>query len=104
MVDSVFKTLSESIITSLGYVSDKKPCLSQSQLRDHPRILPRMADDSQFSGSGKFGGPVLNCRGSTTQRGHYVNESVIHKSRNNASAIFQNFVSICCKIEFVQLW
>jgi hypothetical protein len=29
---------------------------------------------------------------------------VIDEIWNNASAIFQNFVSICCKIEFVQLW
>jgi hypothetical protein len=51
-----------------------------------------------------FAGPVLKCRGSTDRRALYVNELVIHEIRNNASAIFQNFLFICCKIEFVQLW
>jgi hypothetical protein len=36
--------------------------------------------------------------------GCYLNESLIHEIRHNTSAIFQNLVSICCRIEFVQLW
>ena len=36
--------------------------------------------------------------------GEYLNELVIVEIRNNASAIFQKFLFICCKIEFVQLW
>jgi hypothetical protein len=51
-----------------------------------------------------FEGPVLKCRGSTENRALYVNALVIHEIRNNASAIFQNFLFICCKIECVQLW
>jgi hypothetical protein len=49
-------------------------------------------------------GPVLKCRGSRKRGAFYVNELVIHEIRNNASAIFQNFLFSCCKIEFVQLW
>ena len=51
-----------------------------------------------------FEGPVLKFRGSTERRALYLNELVIHEIRNNASVIFQNFLFICCKIEFVQLW
>ena len=32
----------------------------------------------------------------------YFNELVIHEIWNNPSAIFQNFLFSCCKIEFVQ--
>jgi len=49
-------------------------------------------------------GPVLNCRVSKKIRASYLNELVIHEIRNNASAIFQNFLCSRCKIEFVQLW
>ena len=49
-------------------------------------------------------GPVLKCRGSKKRRASYLNELVILEIRNNASAIFQNFLFSCCKIEFVQLW
>ncbi len=45
-----------------------------------------------------FEGPVLNCRGSSQH------QLVIDEIRNNPSAIFQNFLFSCCKIEFVQLW
>ena len=48
-------------------------------------------------------GPVLNCRVSTNRRVLYLNEFVIHEIRNNAPAIFQNCLFICCKIEFVLL-
>ncbi len=51
-----------------------------------------------------YQGPVLNCRGSKKRRASYLNELVIHEIRNSASAIFQNFLFNCCKIEFVQLW
>jgi hypothetical protein len=51
-----------------------------------------------------FQGLVLKCRGSRKRRAFYLNELVIHEIRNNASAIFQNFLFSCCKIEFVQLW
>ena len=51
-----------------------------------------------------FEGPVLNCRGSRNHRDFYLNELVFDEIRNNASAIFQNFLFSCCKIEFVQLW
>jgi hypothetical protein len=51
-----------------------------------------------------FEGPVLNFSGSTTHRECYLIELVIHEIRNNASAIFQNLLFSCCKIEFVQLW
>ena len=47
-------------------------------------------------------GPVLNCRDSKKRRASYLNELVIHEIRYNASAIFQNFLYSCCKIEFVQ--
>jgi hypothetical protein len=47
-------------------------------------------------------GPVLKCRVSRERRALYSNELVIHEIRNNASAIFQNFLFSCCKIEFVQ--
>jgi hypothetical protein len=49
-----------------------------------------------------FQGPVLNFMGSRKRRASYLNELVIHEIRNNASAIFQNFLFSCCKIEFVQ--
>ncbi len=39
-----------------------------------------------------FEGPVLKCRGSRKRRASYLNELVIHEIRNNASAIFQNFL------------
>ncbi len=45
-----------------------------------------------------FKGPVLKCRDSRKHRGFYLNELVIHEIRNNAPAIFQNFLFICCKI------
>ncbi len=45
-------------------------------------------------------GPVLKCRGSRKRRASYLNELVIQEIRNNASAIFQNF--LFSKIEFVQ--
>ena len=51
-----------------------------------------------------FEGPVLKCRVSTEHRTLNLNELVIHEIRNNASAIFQNFLFSCWKIEFVQLW
>jgi hypothetical protein len=47
-------------------------------------------------------GPVLKFRVSREHRALYLNELVIHEIRNNASAIFQNFLFSCCKIEFVQ--
>ncbi len=47
-------------------------------------------------------GPALICRGSRKRRAFYLNELVIHEIRNNASAIFQNFLFSCCKLEFVQ--
>jgi hypothetical protein len=43
-----------------------------------------------------FKGPVLKCGGSSSA--FYLNELVIHEIRNNAPAIFQNFLFICCKI------
>jgi hypothetical protein len=51
-----------------------------------------------------FEGPALNSRGSTKHRVFYLNEFVVHEIRNNASAISQNFLFSCCKIEFIQLW
>jgi hypothetical protein len=36
-----------------------------------------------------FEGPVLHCRGSTEHLVLYLNESVIHEIRNNASPIFR---------------
>jgi hypothetical protein len=51
-----------------------------------------------------FEGPVLKCRDSRKCRASYLNELYIHEIRNNASAIFQNFLFSCCKIEFDQLW
>ncbi len=47
-------------------------------------------------------GPVLKCRDSRERRALYLNELVILEIRNNASAIFQNFLFSCCKMEFVQ--
>jgi hypothetical protein len=44
-----------------------------------------------------FEGPVLKCRGSREYRALYLNELVIHEIRNNASAIFQNFLSSVVK-------
>jgi hypothetical protein len=49
-------------------------------------------------------GPVLNCRNHVEPRGSYLNELLVDEIRNNASEIFQIFLFICCKIEFVQLW
>ena len=66
---------------------------------------PKDDGDLTISGNLKsFEGPVLHCRVSTTHRELYLNELVIHEIRNNVSEIFQNFLFICCKIEFVHLW
>jgi hypothetical protein len=64
-------------------------------------IHPRTAEAGNLK---SFQGPVLKCRGCRNHRAFYFNELVIHEIRNNASAIFQNFLFRCCKIEFVHLW
>ena len=48
-----------------------------------------------------FEGPVLQRRLSTTHRECYLNKLVNDEIRNNASAIFQNFLFSRCKIELV---
>ena len=68
--------------------------LSQSQ----NYTTPTMADDSQFQ---EIWGSGTNCRGGTLHPGDYWNELFVDEIRNNASEIFQNFFSSCCKIEFV---
>jgi hypothetical protein len=64
-----------------------------------PRTQPTDGRGFTISGNLKsFEGPILKCRGSRKRRASYLNKLVIHEIRNNASAIFQNFLFSCCKI------
>ncbi len=81
----------------------RKKVFVDREFRQEQRMPHMDGGGLTISGNLKsFEGPVLKCRVSTERRALYLNELVIHEIRNNACAISQNFLFICCKIEFVQ--